>query len=366
MIATGGFWYVRNLIHTGSPVPAIDLEAIKIPYGGFALVDRLGRTVASYATDAAAWTEWFVPGLQRYLGPVAIVTLAIAIGGALATLVRRVEPPVRAIAGVALCAVVGYAFTPTSALGPDGEPFLFVGNLVYVVPAIVLTLVATAASIPQRHSMRVIAVLIILQLASLTGSDSPLRLAGNTHVMLAITSTAVIAVAVSVARNRRSRVVGIAATSIAVVALHAVVTAYVSGRYEGDAMSRFAEQHAGSTIAWAGLTEPYRLHDTELTTRIVMIGSRGRHGAIHPSRDCPSWRRQLRDRDVSLVVLRPGDYGQAGKPSDAIEADIGLSDIGEHQLIWTRADPAASNERRVGGLVVFDFAPGIVDPGCDA
>lgn len=365
--ATGSFWYARNLFHTGSPVPAMRLEFLGIPYGGFGFVDRLGRTFASYVFDADAWTDFFLPALREYIGPLWWLTLGVSIAGAIAVAVRGRSVTSRLLAAVAVAALVAYAFTPTTAFGPDGTPFLFIGNLVYAVPGLLLALVVTGTiDVPLRWWAATIAGVLALQLVALIGEGSPWRLADPREVLAGVFATAIVAMvvaAVAVPSLRRWSVPVVLA--VAIVGSYPVASGYLDRRYGDDALSRFAEAHAGRSIAWAGLRGPYRLHDAALTTSLRMVGTPGPHGAIHPARSCTGWREALRDGRFDLIVLRPGTYGRVRPSMDAIEAEIGVSSIGEHQLVWTRTDPAASHERELGRLVVFDFDPDVADPGCD-
>ncbi len=66
VIAGGGFWYLRNLVHSGNPLPWIDeIGPISLPAPEVALELRPPFSVAHYATDFDVWREWFGPGLDR-------------------------------------------------------------------------------------------------------------------------------------------------------------------------------------------------------------------------------------------------------------------------------------------------------------
>jgi hypothetical protein len=64
-LAGGGYWYLRNLVHTGNPLPWVDsLGPISLPSPDQALGGREAHSVLGYATDGAVWTDWFLPGLH--------------------------------------------------------------------------------------------------------------------------------------------------------------------------------------------------------------------------------------------------------------------------------------------------------------
>ena len=65
-LAGGGYWYLRNLVHTGNPLPWIDhLGPITLPAPEQALGGREGHSVLGYLTDGSIWSDWFLPGLHH-------------------------------------------------------------------------------------------------------------------------------------------------------------------------------------------------------------------------------------------------------------------------------------------------------------
>ena len=66
--AGGGYWYLRNLAHTGNPLPWFDnLGPIALPTPDQALGGREGHSVIGYLFDGAVWSDWFLPGLHHGL-----------------------------------------------------------------------------------------------------------------------------------------------------------------------------------------------------------------------------------------------------------------------------------------------------------
>ena len=64
---TGGFWYVRNLIYAGNPVPNIQLGL-----GSFRLPSspsHIGTTISSSLFNGQAWRLYFLPALPQALRP---------------------------------------------------------------------------------------------------------------------------------------------------------------------------------------------------------------------------------------------------------------------------------------------------------
>jgi hypothetical protein len=64
----GGYWYLRNLAHTGNPLPWIHhLGPIDLPAPEQALGGREAHSVLGYITDSSVWSDWFLPGLHHGL-----------------------------------------------------------------------------------------------------------------------------------------------------------------------------------------------------------------------------------------------------------------------------------------------------------
>ena len=68
-LAGGGYWYLRNLAHTGNPLPWFDgIGPISLPAPEQALGGREAHSVLGYLSDGTVWSEWLLPGLQHGLG----------------------------------------------------------------------------------------------------------------------------------------------------------------------------------------------------------------------------------------------------------------------------------------------------------
>ena len=61
-LAGGGYWYLRNLVHTGNPLPWFHhLGPISLPAPEQALGGREAHSVLGYLTDGTVWSDWFLP-----------------------------------------------------------------------------------------------------------------------------------------------------------------------------------------------------------------------------------------------------------------------------------------------------------------
>jgi len=139
-LAGGGYWYLRNLIHTGNPLPWVHhLGPIELPAPQQALGGREAHSVLGYLTDGSVWSDWFLPGLHHGLWIVWPLLLLAALGGLVLSLARG-APLQRVAALVGLAGALAWLIAPTSASGPEGMPRAFESGLRYLAPALVLGL----------------------------------------------------------------------------------------------------------------------------------------------------------------------------------------------------------------------------------
>ena len=121
LLGAGGFWYLRNLVHSGNPLPWISFGPLPGPHQE-AIYPRPAHSIAGYLADRHAWTHFFGPGLSDTLGPLWFVVLFAAAAGILLGLRRRRNPLIRVLALAAAATLVAHIFNPISAPGPEGRP----------------------------------------------------------------------------------------------------------------------------------------------------------------------------------------------------------------------------------------------------
>ncbi len=135
LIATGGFWYIRNAVVVGNPIPSlhVKLGPISLPY---AVSTTQSSTFARFVADGASWRLYFLPGLRLSFGPGWWALLGAAALGVVFGIVRGGSLD-RMLSFVAVAALVGFMFTPQY-LAILGKPLFFVDNVRYADPAILL------------------------------------------------------------------------------------------------------------------------------------------------------------------------------------------------------------------------------------
>jgi hypothetical protein len=364
-IAAGGFWYLRNLARTGSPLPSLPLGAGPLPFSSaeFPLVDEYGFSISHYLGDTTVWREWFLPGLRFSFGPLWwLVIASAALGVALAITAGR-RPLLRILGVVAAASAAGYLVTPTTAYGPEGAPIVFSVTLLYLTPALALGLVLVPV-LPVWHGpgrgRRVLpplaAAITVAFLAStiFRWPDVFRPRAAAAAVISFLAGLLLIRGRAAVARFARSRA-RVAAAVAAAVVLGALVGYPVArnaqrNAYEQAAFWRWARPLSGERIAIAGFTSQYPFYGVDLSNYVQYVGRSSSNGEFTFVRDCTEWRKALRRSRFTFVAL---------KHEIIITADV------EHREIpWTRSDPAATEVLRADGGVVFRFDPRVPDPGC--
>ncbi|MBS1679899.1 MAG: hypothetical protein JST08_21230 [Actinobacteria bacterium] len=338
-LAGGGYWYLRNLVQSGNPLPWIHhLGPIDLPAPEQALGGREAHSVFTYLTDGSVWSEWFLPGLRGGLWIIWPALGLAALAGLLLALLPlfRHKPPtpprswaensslggvfgpstsrVLGIAGiVGLAAAVSWLVSPTSASGPDGMPRGFESGLRYLTPALILGL----ALLPVVPPLRAFAA----HLASLGPKlgERPLpphRLRSGPDSDPKRRRT------VEEDRLPRRWVAGIVtgAVLIAVVVGYPVERHYLQNRYRDpsfttpglDAAFAWARDISGARIATTG-TRQYPLFGTDLSNRVAYLGIDRPHGGFEEAPSCRRFRRLINEGDYQYVVATR-DRIEPGKP----------------------------------------------------
>ncbi|HST70220.1 MAG TPA: hypothetical protein VLI94_11255 [Solirubrobacterales bacterium] len=288
-LAGGGYWYLRNLVHSGNPLPWIDsLGPISLPAPDQALGGREAHSVLGYLTDGSVWSDWFLPGLHDglwFLWP--LLLLAALAGLVLACTGKRTL----VLAGAAgLATALAWLVAPTSASGPDGMPRGFESGLRYLAPALVLGL----ALLPTSPRIRV-------------------WLSFGLHKRPNLNHTA---------GGRRGLVAGIVSVAILlVVALgYPVQRHYLENRYADpsftapglNAAFAWARDVSGARIATAS-TRQYPLYGTDLSNEVEYVGLDRPHGGFESPATCREYLLLLSDGNYDYAIATR-DRTEPGKP----------------------------------------------------
>ncbi len=333
-LAGGGYWYLRNLAHTGNPLPWFHhLGPISLPAPAQALGGRQTHDVLGYLTNGSVWSEWFLPGLHHGLSLFWPLVVVGALAGLLLCLGRRAGPLLRVLGLAGLLAALAWLIAPTSASGPVGMPNGFESGLRYLTPALILGL-ALLPTVP----------LLRQRLVALTHADRPLD--GAMRHRSADRPVA-----------RWIGAAGLLGALVVVAVGYPVQRHYLSSRYADPAFTTpgmnaafgWARSISGARIATTS-TRQYPLFGTDLSNRVQFIGVERPHGGFVAPSDCRTWRRLLNEGEYDYVVASR-DRIEPGKPPYPRTAG------------WTEG-PGATIVLRKPPTVVFHLDGALPPSGC--
>jgi hypothetical protein len=394
-VAGGGYWYLRNLIVSGNPLPQLEhLGPITLPHPERLQSGRPDFSIVHYATDTGVWSDYFGPGLHQAFGILWPLVIAAALAGGLTALIWGQSRVLRWMGVVALFGLLAYVFTPLSAAGAEGGPEGFGINIRYAIPALLagITLLplalsrwaiassaggggegyrGTAASRTRGWalpSLLLIAFVIVLVVTD--RPDAVLRDPDRIFAWAIALLFVLIPAALLFARNRGApRVVvagGFVALVLAVTAIgYPVQRDYLGDRFANadpdtsipgmdlDSAYRWARDVEDSRIGLAGTTAGflgYGFYGTDLSNRVRYLGVEGPHGAFNAIPTCVAFRAAVNAADLDYFVTAPFlDFIEPGKPVSSPEAR------------WLRGEPAVTPIQRSGQVTVWKVR-GRLDP----
>jgi hypothetical protein len=304
-LAGGGYWYLRNLLHSGNPLPWIQhLGPIDLPAPEQALGGREAHSVLGYLSDGAVWSDWFLPGLRDglwFLWPLLLIAAlaglllaCLTFRGSLRTASDRKEPRdlTLALAGlVGLATALAWLVAPTSASGPDGMPRGFESGLRYLAPALVLGL----ALLPTAPQLRRVWLSF--------GADNTPKL---NHT--------------SGWGGKWAIAGGAAALVLAIAVGYPVQRHYLEDRYKDPT---FTAPGLNAAFAWVRdvsdariattSTRQYPLFGTDLSNQVQYLGSEHPHGGFESPASCRDYLQLLSEGDYDYAIATR-DRTEPGKP----------------------------------------------------
>jgi hypothetical protein len=325
----GGYWYLRNLVVAGNPLPEITrLGPFSLPHPERLQEGRPDFDILHYATDTGVWRHYFAPGLHDAFG---VLWPLVLLGALAATLVAIFAPRdrlVRWLGGVALFGLLAYLVTPLGAAGAEGEPVGFAINVRFVIPALLLALVLVPLPRfldPRPRQYGLMALLVVVFLVT-DRPDHFLHDPARVFAALVVVLLVAIPAALLLARDR-GVAAGLVLGGTAALALLLVILGYpaqrhyLEGRFanSGTADTQIPGMDLDSTYRWArGIEDAriglvgttagfagYGLYGTDLSNRVTYLGEPGPHGAYNALPTCEAFRAAVNEADLDYLVTAP-------------------------------------------------------------
>ncbi len=329
LLLTGGFWYGRNLIAVGNPLPPLHLKL-----GPFSLPSpRLttpSSTVAHFFFNGTDWREYFIPGLRLAFGPAWWALLGLSVLGLVLAIVKgdRLQ---RILGLVGLASGVIFVFTPQY-LTVLGVPVLFVDQVRYADAAVILGLVMLPINplLALRERARwvllaYVAILVATQFDAgiwpttfftqhfvggpVRGTDSLIGL--SIGVVVLVIGTVIFFYRSQVSRRRTPTFLWIAIGAIVILAGFPLQQTYLRDRYVSSAGSELPPistwfQHENNirigVIGEFALLQ-YPFYGKNLSNYVQYLGIRGSDGTYSTFGSCRAWRDAIADGRYSYIVI---------------------------------------------------------------
>ncbi|HEX3705288.1 MAG TPA: hypothetical protein VHV76_01535 [Mycobacteriales bacterium] len=313
-LLTGVFWYVRDWIIVGSPVPDLNLTVAGhgfhvVPYPE---VKPYAYTVAHYLGNGAVIRNWFEPGLRAVWTSWWPLVGGLLLVGLLLGFVERSWPR-RVVALAATVGFIAYVVTPTTAIGSPNAPILFATNTRYALPviAVAMVLLATAASLRRIAPVMAIGfTALMVVLLSSSALKQEVNYALGVPIALGV---GVMAFGARAVWRHGQAVASVLATAAVVVAGVAGVAAvqrhYVHQRYSANtpAAKLFrlvgSFQHTRIGVAGHGLQYPF--YGPDFTNQVNYVGITAASGAFDGPTTCSALAAVLGRLHDDYVVVEP-------------------------------------------------------------
>ncbi len=365
LLAGCGYWYLRNLIQSGSPLPwARSLGPLSLPGPDQALGGRRQESVLGYLFDGSTWSDWFLPGLHHSLGWLWPAALGLGLLALVACLGRRRDPLLRVLGLVGLLTFAVWLAGPASAAGPSGMPLSFASGLRYLAPALILglALLPVAAEAGRGTRAAVLLALLLVTLAFADASGAPWYsgyVAGAIAVGAVVVAVAALPGSARLARMPRAALAGGTALALGVALVGGWVQQrrYLEHRYADphfaapglNAAFKWARDLRGQRIATTA-TRQYPLWGADLSNRVQFVGAHRSNGGFVRARNCVQWRQLIDSGDYDYVVASLDRVGPGERrfPREAA---------------WTR-DPNAAVVLRVAPTVIYRINGPLPVAGC--
>jgi hypothetical protein len=378
VVATAGFWFLRNLAHAGNPLPWVrHIGPIDLPGPNRGLEGRDDFTVAHYILanpSTGLWRAYFLNPIENLLGPLWFLILGGAAAGAVVAVWRPASRAVRLAGAVTIVSAIAYTFTPLTAAGPEGHPLAFGINLRYLTPGLALGLALLPLEprlTPARLRLPLIAGGLVALFLTSHYSDANVAWKGAFASIpwAALMGIVFIGAPVGLALLARRRVLLAAlAGAVLAVAIAGVGWAkqddYFAHRYSRaedfrfqlDDAVRWAKQTSDLRIAVAGTSGAYNqygFYGDDVSNYVQYVGRHLPEADFREIESCAAFRQAVNAGDYDYLVTTPAlDLNNPSRASASPERG------------WVRNDPAVQEVVHSGRVSVFRITGPLSPSGC--
>jgi hypothetical protein len=163
--AFGAFWWIRNLVRVGNPLPWVELHLGPITLSKVSGEDTANTAVIDQLRDSDGISRVLKEGTSWVFGPAWWLFLVVVVGVALAAAIAGRGRVARALGVVALLGLAAYLVLPNGAPTPKSQfaDVIFGLNVRYAFPAAIVALTATSV-LPRMERAAVAAAAVLTAL----------------------------------------------------------------------------------------------------------------------------------------------------------------------------------------------------------
>jgi hypothetical protein len=356
VLATSLFWFIRNFVEAGNPLPLLKLPFF--PSAGKGLQADTMKPISHYFTNSDVILHQLPAALNTSLGPGALVAIGLGILGSLLVIAVPPSKVWRIMGFVALATMAGYLFTPGTAAGPPGGPLRGLTlDARFIAPGLCLALALAPINLRGVSSRwRDWSALPLALLVVIPATRSKWWV--NVHPRLPLIAAAGIIIAVfTLGTNwerigRKTRVAVIVLTALlAVVGGRKLAHDYAHGRQAGYAPALVAPgtQRIG-IIGESGTFSQDLQSGDHLQNWVEYIGVHGHNGKLTPSKSCAETRTLINNGHFTYVIGSPlrNIWIRTTYPNPEVK--------------WVSSDPNAKLVKEIPGLALNASSTGSKEP----